>query len=92
MTAWIKGSELNETAKQEALAKFVHRFTKQRRPQWASANLNYTAQFADDQDWLANTHFAVTKRGTLDARFHHCDSKPTWPDGKGVWGQKGKDW
>jgi len=76
----------------QALARFVHRFTRTHRPQWARSNPNYMPQFADDSDWLANTRFYVTKAGKLDGRHRYCISTPTWPDGKGIWGEKGRDW
>lgn len=89
---WLRGDLLTQEAQKEALARFVHRFTEQRRPQWAQSNHNYTPQFRDDADWLANSYFQVTKRGTLDKRRSHCESHPTWPRGKGVWGRKGIDY
>lgn len=88
----VIGTQLSESARRAALARFVHRFTVNNRPQWARANPNYLPQFLDDSDWLANTRFHVTKSGQLDRRYSHCESTPTWPQGKGVWGRKGVDW
>ena len=86
------GTELSPRAQAEALARFVHRFTETHRPAWARSNLNYLPQFKDDADWLANTRFHVTKAGEPDKRYRYCVSSPTWPQGKGIWGEKGKDW
>lgn len=87
-----KGSELAPRVQADVLRRFVHRFTEARRPAWARANLNYLPQFKDDADWLANSQFHVTKTGELDRRYRYCMSSPTWPQGKGIWGEKGKDW
>lgn len=86
------GSELHPTDRAHVLASYVHRFTRSHVPDWAKVNPNYKAQFADDADWLAHTTFAVRADGRLDQRFKACESHPTWPDGKGVWGAKGTDW
>lgn len=88
----LSGNELAPHVQADALRRFVHRFTESRRPDWAKANPNYKPQFRDDADWLANSRFHVTKRGELDGRRRYCESSPTWPQGKGVWGEKGKDW
>jgi hypothetical protein len=88
MPMMIRGSDMSK-------ARFVHRFTRTHRPNWAClSNPNYAAHphFADDADWLANTFFSVTAKGELDRRMTHCESHPTWPDGKGVNGQKGIDY
>lgn len=77
------GSELKLSAQREALAAFVHRFTGDHRPAWASKPWKdgkpYPVQFANDADWLAHTRFCVTKSGDLDRRAGHCYSPPTWP-------------
>lgn len=85
-SGWLRGDLMPAQAQREARQRFVHRFTEQRRPQWAQSNHNYTPQFRDDADWLAHSYFAVTKLGTLDKRYGHCNSHPTWPQGKGVLG------
>lgn len=92
MLTYVNGLELSPRVQSQACAQFVHRFTRTHIPRWAQSNPNYKAQFADDKDWLAHTDFAVRKNGELDKRANHCVSSPTWPDGKGVWGQKGTDW
>jgi hypothetical protein len=77
----VLGTELNAASQQEALRRFVHRFTRDHVPQWARNGKCYPVQFASDQDWLAHTFFSVTKAGKLNA--HHlipCESRPTWPD------------
>lgn len=87
-----KGSVLPLKTQQDALRRFVHRFTKEHVPEWARSNPNYKPQFASDADWLEHTMFYVTKAGNLDNRYTSCMSVPTWPEGKGVNGQKGIDW
>jgi hypothetical protein len=77
---WIKGSELSESDKRIVLAAYVHRFTGDHRPRWALRSNEKRVHFADDQDWLNNTLFAVTKSGKLDRRIRHCESRPTWPN------------
>lgn len=73
----ILGSHLGPKLQAECKAMFVHRFTGEHRPKWASKP--YKVQFADDADWLAHTYFEVTKQGELDKRSHYCESHPTWP-------------
>jgi hypothetical protein len=92
MPMMIRGSDMSPRLQTEAKARFVHRFTRAHRPDWCRANPNYKPQFADDADWLAHTFFSITKKGELDRRVSFCESHPTWPDGKGVWGQRGVDW
>ncbi len=81
---WIPGSRLSSNVQREALSIFVHRFTGDHRPEWASEEWkegkSYPLQFKDDRDWLKNTLFAVTERDNLDKRVDHCYSSPTWPD------------
>lgn len=73
-----KGSLLRPAEQAEALARFVHRHTKDHRPAWARHE-EYPVQFASDAEWLANTVFRTNKDGTLHATAH-CESAPTWPD------------
>jgi hypothetical protein len=80
----ILGTELTADDQQHALAVFVHRFTREHKPDWASKPWKdgkaYPVQHASYRDWLANTRFAVRKDGTLDERVKSCSSNPTWPD------------
>lgn len=79
----ILGSQLSESAKREALSRFVHRFTGEHRPQWATKprpdGSPYPVQFRDDADWLANTRFTIRKDGELARNVRCCYSTPTWP-------------
>lgn len=86
---WRLGSELSPAVQREALSAFVHRYTRDHVPAWARTadpkafpNGVYPVKFASDADWLANTMFAVTRKGLLDKRVKHCESSPTWPDGE----------
>lgn len=83
-TRWKLGSELDYTDQRHVLAAYVHRFTRQHRPQWANKPWKdgqpYPLQFDSDADWLAHTRFAVRVNGRLDMRNHSCESTPTWPD------------
>ena len=80
----VPGHQLSESAKREALARFVHRFTGDHRPQWARNprpdGSPYPLQFKDDADWLASTRFYVRKDGGLSERHRFCESSPTWPN------------
>ena len=76
----IKGTDLPKHLQNEALRTFVHRCTGEHIPQWARRGRSsgpYRVQFKDDREWLANTFFYVTEKGTLAAR-KHCESTPTW--------------
>jgi hypothetical protein len=84
---WVTGDKLSPPAREQAKARFVHRFTREHKPTWARGKRpdgkSYRVQFASDADWLEHSEFAVTKSGKLDARSSHCVSHPTWPDGEG---------
>ena len=79
----VKGSELSLIAQSQAKAGFIHRFTGDHRPHWASQPMpngeSYKVQFASDDDWLDNSLFAIRSDGHLDRRFHEHMSFPTWP-------------
>lgn len=79
-----KGTELHPDDKRHVLAAYVHRFTGEHKPQWACSHMPngeaYKVQFANDQDWLANTLFACRSDGRLDGRVKFCRSNPTWPN------------
>lgn len=91
MVEYVNGMSLAPATRREALARYVHRYTRRHVPAWARGT-NYKPQFADDADWLANTDFPVTKSGRLANHPEGCRSRPTWPEGKGVNGQKGVDY
>jgi hypothetical protein len=77
------GSALSTEDQMHVLASYVHRFTRDHKPAWASGIWRggpYPLQFDSDQDWLAHTYFAVRKDGRLNMRHHICFSHPTWPD------------
>ena len=78
------GSELTPEEQQYVLATYVHRFTGDHKPAWASKEWKdgqpYPLQFKDDKDWLANTRFQTNKAGSLDSRCNECHSVPTWPN------------
>lgn len=82
----VKGSDLPQHLQREALACFVHRYTGDHVPDWATRNVpakfgkRYPLQFASDREWLEHTTFQVTNRGTLALR-KPCHSSPTWPNG-----------
>lgn len=82
----VRGTHLKPSARQEALARFINRFTGEHVPSWAKRPMPsgrpYAVQFKDDEDWLANTFFVVTKSGDLDRRYSFCESSPTWPFGQ----------
>ena len=80
----VPGSELRPEVQKHALARFVHRYTRDHKPVWARKKRKnsspYPVQFASDQEWLANTLFAVRKDGRLSELSHDATSSPTWPD------------
>jgi hypothetical protein len=80
----VLGTQLVPGDQQHVLAAYVHRFTRNHKPQWASGTWKdgkpFPVQFASDADWLAHTRFTVRQDGRLDQRVHHCESNPTWPD------------
>jgi uncharacterized iron-regulated membrane protein len=84
----ILGNLLLPAEQQKALNKFVNRFTRDHKPQWANLpwkdNKPYPVQFASDQDWLNHTLFIVTESGKLDEHIKYCFSNPTWPDNPGL--------
>ncbi len=80
----IPGHQLKESAKREALARYIHRFTGDHRPAWAKDRRPdgspYPVQFKDDAEWLANTWFIVRNDGELPRCYRDCQSNPTWPN------------
>lgn len=79
-----KGTKLTPADRKYVLSAFVNRFTREHKPKWAveprGNGQPYPVQFASDEEWLANTRFAVTRSGRLDQRVGECHSVPTWPD------------
>lgn len=87
--AYVRGDLLPDRLQRDALAAYLHRFTRDHFPLWARKPMPdggaYPCQFASDAEWLANTMFPVTVRkgGKLgDHTRGHSRSYPTWPDGK----------
>ncbi len=78
----VKGSELPANLQRECLARFIYRSTGDHIPCWHTGR--YRLQFRDDKDWLENTYFYVTNAGKLAIKPSHCESHPTWPDGRNV--------
>lgn len=86
--AFLRGDLLPDRLRRDALAAYLHRFTRDHRPLWARKPMPngdaYQVQFASDAEWLANTLFPVTVRkdGSLgDHTRGHSQSFATWPDG-----------
>lgn len=79
----VRGTDLPQSLRREALARYVHRFTRDHVPAWSRQEwkdgLTYPVQFGSDSDWLAHTTFPLSKDGKrlLDAP---CCSTPTWPE------------
>lgn len=74
----MPGNKLTDEARRNALARFVHRYTRDHKPSWVAKET--PVQFASDADWLAHTLFWVRKDGSIAERPSHCESTPTWPD------------
>lgn len=79
----VRGTDLTPALQAEAKRLYVHRYTGDHKPLWANrpmpSGAAYPVQFADDADWLANTHFEITQKGAFSRRVVHCVSNPTWP-------------
>lgn len=79
-----RGDTLSPEDRAHVLRSYLHRYTRTHRPGWAKKGtwngLPFPVQFATDEEWLANTDFAVTANGRLDLRSRYCMSTPTWPD------------
>ena len=79
----VLGSALSPENRQDALSRFVHRFTGDHRPAWAAVGREdrtpFPVQFANDADWLAHTIFHITEDGRISGR-RGCESSPTWPN------------
>lgn len=86
MVDYVNGLALSPALQREALARYVHRFTRDHVPAWAKQpqpdGRSYPVHFDSDSEWLAKTYFPVTARGKLAARPGNCQSHPTWPDGR----------
>jgi hypothetical protein len=78
------GNQLHPADQRFVLAAYVHRFTGDHIPAWATKprpdGSSYPLQFANDAEWLANSRFAVRRCGRLDQRVKQCFSAPTWPN------------
>jgi len=83
MVEYVNGASLSLALQAEAKRRYVHRFTCTHVPGWARLprpdGTRYEPQFADCNDWLANTDFPVTSTGRLSDRPSTCRSRPTWP-------------
>lgn len=80
------GCHLHPDDQRYVLAAYVHRYTGDHTPGWATVPREcggcYPMQFTNDQEWLAHTRFRVRQDGRLDGRVHCCESNATWPNGK----------
>ena len=81
---YLTGDKLHPEDRRAVLEQYVHRFTGNHVPAWAtrlrSDGTAYPLQFANDADWLANTLFAVREDGRLHHGARYCESRPTWPN------------
>ena len=79
------GSDLHPDDQKHVLAAYVHRYTGEHVPQWATKRRwdgsRYMPQHATDSDWLHHTTFAVNKDGRLNQKSTHAESTPSWPYG-----------
>lgn len=90
MVKRMLGSEMPLRLQQDAKARFVHRFTREHKPQWANKPwkhddqgnaIAYPVQFDSDKDWLEHTFFVVKNDESAFAdNYSSCGCTPTWPD------------
>lgn len=73
-----RGSELSKEDQVYVKAAYVYRNVKGRA--MPPLQSSFPVQFENDEEWLENTYFHVTKSGRLDGRYRHCTS---YPYGKG---------
>lgn len=77
MPKWIMGDALTAPQRAEVLRAFVHRYTKEHKPEWARKSMPngkpYQPLFATDDAWLEAYCFAFTKAGRLDVRVRYCE-------------------
>ena len=71
---WVSGKRLRASDRHYVLGRHQERSTGDH-PNRGAGPL----QFANDEEWLAQTLFAITDDGALDRRFTSCYSFPTWP-------------
>lgn len=83
-----KGTDLSKDDQQFVLQAYCNRITGDHTPAWMRRTKTLPGhqltpiQFANDQEWLANTYFTTNKDGRLYRRATSCTSYPTWPEGK----------
>lgn len=77
MTKLTLGINLTTQDRRHVLSAYVHRHTGTHRPAWVTTE---PLHFANDTDWLNHTAFSTRGDGSLDGRFTHCISNPTWPN------------
>jgi hypothetical protein len=79
MEKLVNGSKLSPSARKQALAAFVHRYTGEHKPAWASLPMPngkaYACFFKNDEEWLAASEFYVTKDGNLSGNHKHCETR-----------------
>lgn len=80
----LAGNLLSPKDQKTVLAKYVNRYTKDHKPQWAYElcpdGTKYPVGFESDKEWLEHSLFLTTSKGRLDNRAKWCESHPTWPD------------
>jgi hypothetical protein len=80
----VVGTSLAADQQKQALNSYVHRFTKDHKPIWATKPMPdgraYPVQFASDKDWLANTTFPTRNGKLVSGKNSDCHSTQTWPD------------
>lgn len=80
---WQHGHLLHPEDQKHVLSAYVHRHTKEHRPQWAKIPMAngtaYKPHHNTDKDWLKNTQFAVKKNGRLNMNVGHARSTPSLP-------------
>lgn len=68
---WIRGSALPFAMQQEALRRYVHRWTQENQGFWRTRD-KPRIPCPTDAEWLDEYAFAVKRGGSFDNRVRHC--------------------
>lgn len=78
MVDMILGNVLYPPLRTEVLNAFPYRMTVESAKRWPATTQRmreggFRLTLITDEQWLASTYFAITKRGKLARNFNHCE-------------------